>query len=131
MLPGGGCLESILAMQLDTDQVMKKLLMKLALVPSNLNIAEAFVDTKHGHLWAGQDENQCVCGLSEISDAIVLVPALEICTNSFQIREVEPILNLPNSKNFIVDCFTTKSDSILLALETAENLSNIGMILAC
>jgi len=131
VLPGGGCLESILALQLGGNQEIQKTLMKLALVPSRLNIAESFIDLKHGHLWAGEEKNCCVCGLSTYADNLALVPALEIYTNTSPSKPVEPIPVLPNSKQLIVDCFTVKKDSILLALETAENLSNIGMILTC
>ena len=106
-------------------------MLKLALVPANLNIAETFVDMKHGHLWAGEEESHCVCGLTQNSATIVLVPALEIYTNSLPSKQVEPIEILPSREQFIVDCFSVKKDSILLAIETAENLSNIGMILTC
>lgn len=131
VLPGGGCLESVLALQLSENPKLQKALLKLALVPANLNIAETFVDMKHGHLWAGEEDSHCVCGLTQNSATIVLVPALEIYTNSLPSKQVEPIEILPSREQFIVDCFSVKKDSILLAIETAENLSNIGMILTC
>jgi hypothetical protein len=118
-------------LQLTENPKLQKALLKLALVPANLNIAETFVDLKHGHLWAAEEDSHCVCGLTENSAILLLVPALEIYTNSLPSKEVEPIKLLPNREKFVVDCFSVKKDSILLAIETAENLSNIGMILTC
>ena len=117
-MPGGGCLESILAMQLCGNQAIKKSLMRLALVPSNLSIAETFVDLKHGHLWAGEYKDRCICGLSRKLEGLTLVPAMEVHTKSFTSKQLEPVRALPKSQDFIVDCFTMKKDSILLAFET-------------
>ena len=118
-------------MQLSENLKLQKALLKLALVPANLNIAETFVDLKHGHLWAGEEDTHCVCRLNKNTANLLLVPALEIYTNSLPSKIVEPIEFLPNNQQFIVDCFSVKKDSILLAVETAENLSHIGMILSC
>ena len=131
VLPGAGCLESVIAVQFNENPKLQKTLMKLALVPAGLDISETFVDLQHGHLWASSNEKQCLCGLSENSDSMDLVPALEIYTNSLPSKKVKTIKFLPNSHNFIIDSFSVKKDSILLAIETAENLSNIGMILNC
>ena len=131
MLPGGGCLESVIAVQFNEKPELRKSLMKLALVPGNLDIAETFVDLKYGHIWAGEEEENCICGLCENLDCLELVTALEIYTNSLPPIKVEPLKTLQNKENFVIDSFDIKKNSILLAIEIAENLSNIGMILNC
>ena len=82
-----------------------------------------------------------MCGLVPQEESS-LIPALEIYHNKIQGRflnkitstsRLQPINSSNNSSHqkLILDSFTFKKGAIITALETAENLSNIGMILSC
>ena len=74
-LPGGGCTESVLAVQCEGS--FAKALTSLALLPKGLSKDEAWVDVDHGHLWADQSET-CMCGSLQGRMNRTLLPLLEI-----------------------------------------------------
>ena len=126
VVPGAGCLEALLALQAEGG--LARALARLALLPSGLGMEEAWVDTRHGHLW-GEEGEWCVCGLVGRSPGLELVPGMEALLGAA--REVEPVVKMPVDRAVVVDSRAAKRRALLLALETAETLADIGTILYC
>ena len=134
VLPGGGCLESLLALQ-TSQPGLRRQLVKSGLSPGKLNISEAFIDTEFGHLFARETSEACQCGLVQTSDLGEgkSMPALELYNKSgqWQAGPVRTIDSLPAGQRLVLDSLTFKKSSLLTALETAGHLSNIGMMISC
>ena len=134
VLPGGGCLESVLALQTNQRSLSRQLI-KAGLSPGKLDIAEAFIDTEFGHLFARGRCEMCQCGLVQTSqvEGDKMVPALELYNNTqpAPARTLRTIETLPARQKLVLDSFSFKKSSVLTALETAGHLSNIGMMISC
>ena len=128
VLPGGGCTESVLAAQ--TEGALAKAFTSLALLPSGLSKDEAWVDVNHGHLW-GDDGESCVCGLLQGRQNRTLLPCLEILQRPAM--EVQPVKGVPRAAGtrLILDSLETKKKALELAMETSDNLADIGVIVKC
>lgn len=130
-LPGGGCLEAGLSLRL--RHVFPRLarhLLRLSLVPGRLDMAEAALEADTGHLFSDQTRETCQCGLRTRGQA-TLTPALEIY-NRRQGLSPSILIQKGFSDNLnVLESFTYKKAAILTAVEAAQNLSNIGMILSC
>jgi hypothetical protein len=129
VLPGAGCLEAVLGVQAGPGP-LRTALLRLALAPGGLSPGEAWQDGRHGHLWR-EAGGSCLCGLVPRAGAqgLELLPWLEALHQSPG-REVAAIAALPDSP-VVIDSFGAKRGALLTALETAENLANIGTILYC
>ena len=128
VLPGGGCTESVLAAQ--TKGALAKAFTSLALLPSGLSKDEAWVDANHGHLWA-DEAGSCVCGLLQGRQNRTLLPCLEVLHRPAM--EVEPVKGVPRAAGakLLLDSLETKRQALELALETSDNLADIGVIVKC
>ena len=126
VVPGAGCLESVLAMQAEGS--LGQALARLAVLPSGLAMEEAGVDTRYGHLW-GEEGNTCVCGLVAPHQGLKVVPLLEVLHQPG--RKVLAVDSVPVDRPVVIDSLEAKRKALTLALQTAENLANIGCILAC
>ena len=105
-------------------------LLRLPLVPGSLNMAEAALEADTGHLVSDQTQETCQCGLRTRGQA-TLIPALEIY-NSSQCLSPSTLTKKSFTGNLnVLESFTYKKAAILTAVEAAQNLSNIGMILNC
>ena len=137
VVPGGGCFESQLALMFTDVTMFRKHLIKQSLIPGHLDISEAMVNSRSGHLYQHEAATRCQCGLEDNSNGSQRrVPVLEVYssnnkTPSSEIVNSGLLIRNTAQNNIIIDSFTFKKMSILTAVETAENLSNIGMILSC
>ena len=96
-------------------------------------MAAAMVDTRYGHLYTCEKDTWCMCGLVA-REGTTLIPALEVYHNKVNsIDKLDKVISSSNTgdQKIIVDSFSFKKSAIITALETAANLSNIGMILSC
>ena len=129
-LPGGGCLEAGLSLRL--RHVFPRLashLLRLSLVPGRLDMAEAALEADTGHLFSDQTRETCQC--QRTRGQATLIPALEIY-NRRQGLSPSILIRKGFSDNLnVLESFTYKKAAILTAVEAAQNLSNIGMILSC
>ena len=125
VVPGGGCLEAVLAMQ--GEGHLAGALLRLALVPAGLTMEEASIDTTHGHLWG--EEESCVCGLVAMVEGMEVVPCLEVLHGAG--REVAPVGRMEGGGRLLLDSMDTKPRALQAALETATNLADIGIVLTC
>ena len=134
VLPGGGCLESVLALQTNQPSLSRQLI-KSALSPGKLDISEAFIDTEFGHLFATETSEFCQCGLVQTAalPGEKFIPALQLYnkTQPGPAGTLRRIESLPAGQRLVLDSLTFKKSSLLTALETAGHLSNIGMIISC
>ena len=131
VLPGGGCLEARLSLRLrHVSPRLARQLLRLSLVPGRLNMAEAALEADTGHLVSDQTQETCQCGLRTRGQA-TLIPALEIY-NRRQGLSPSILIQKGFTDNLnVLESFTYKKAAILTAVEAAQNLSNIGMILNC
>ena len=127
VLPGAGCLEARLALQLPG---LRRPLLRLALVPGGVELAGGLLDPGTGHLYSGQPGAACQCGLVPAPDTRPLVPLLEVYHNTATYSLHTPV-TMAGGSSLVLDSLTFKKASILTAVETAENLSNIGIIITC
>ena len=130
-LPGGGCLEAGLSLRLrHSSPRLARHLLRLSLVPGHLDITEAAVEADTGHLYSDMTQESCQCGLTTRGQA-TLIPALEIY-NSRQGLSPPTLIKKSITGNLnVLESFTYKKAAIVTAVEAAQNLSNIGMILSC
>ena len=126
VLPGAGCLEARLALQLPA---LRRPLLRLALLPGGVEMARGQLDPGTGHLYTGQPGEACQCGLVPWAGD-TLVPLLEVYRSTAPYSLHTP-LTRAGGGSLVLDSLTFKKASILTAVETAENLSNIGMIITC
>ena len=132
VLPGGGCLESCLSLQ-TTNRRLRRTLIKSALIPGKLNISEAFVDPEYGHLFATESSTRCQCGIVEARDLCEdkFIPALQIYTDLSLPSRTLSTREIPaTGQTSLMDSFTFKKSALLTAVETAQHLSNIGMLIS-
>ena len=128
VLPGGGCLEAGLSLRLPR---LARHLLHLALAPGDLTMAEAAVEADTGHLFSDETQTRCQCGL-RCKDQGVLIPAMEIKNSHPALSASSSLSNsMISGKISVLESFTYKKASILTAVEAAQNLSNIGMIIGC
>ena len=126
VLPGAGCLEARLALQLPA---LRRPLLRLALLPGGVEMARGQLDPGTGHLYTGQPGEACQCGLVPWPGD-TLVPLLEVDHSTAPYSLHTPVTRAGGG-SLVLDSLTFKKASILTAVETAENLSNIGMIITC
>ena len=134
VVPGGGCLESVLALQ-TSQPGLRRQLIKSGLSPGKLNIAEAFMETEFGHLFARESSEVCQCGLVQTTDVgpDKFLPALQLynMTQPGPALTLRTIETLPARQNLVLDSFSFKKSAVMTALDTAGHLSNIGMMISC
>ena len=139
LVSGGGCLESLLSLACaDISPALHKIFLQLSLAPAGLELSTAQVDTHTGHLHSDQSEisiddyqpirAQCECGLMTRDDQCSMVSALEILHNKTLLKQTKKTVNTVPA---VIDSYNHKKKAIVTALETAANLSNIGMIIKC
>ena len=126
VLPGAGCLEARLALQLPA---LRRPLLRLALLPGGVELARGQLDPGTGHLYTGQPGEACQCGLVPWPGD-TLLPLLEVYRSTAPYSLHTPVTRAGGG-SLVLDSLTFKKASILTAVETAENLSNIGMIITC
>ena len=135
-LPGGGCLEARLSLSLRyASSRLSRHLLRLSLVPGHLDMAEAALEADTGHLYSDQTREACQCGLrTRDGGQGGLIPALEIYNSQqgFSSKTLTTWTKNSFTGNLnILESFTYKKAAILTAVEAAQNLSNIGMIISC
>ena len=138
-LPGGGCLEARLSLSLRRSAPgLARHLLRLSLVPGHLDIAEAAVEADTGHLYSDLTLGacQCQCGLiTRDRSQKGLIPALEIynsCQKTLSSQKPSTLTRSCFKGNLnVLESFTYKKAAIITAVEAAQNLSNIGMIISC
>ena len=135
-LPGGGCLEARLSLSLRHDSPrLARHLLRLSLVPGHLDMAEAALEADTGHLYSDQTREACQCGLrTRDGGQGGLIPALEIYNSRQGLSNQTPstlVMNSVTGNLNVLESFTYKKAAILTAVEAAQNLSNIGMIISC
>ena len=134
VLPGGGCLEASLSLRLrHLYPRLVRHLLRLALVPGRLDMAEAALEADTGHLFSDETQEVCQCGLRSGGQA-VMIPALEIYNSCQSLSSIKPPTLIKESLTGtlnVLESFTYKKASIVTAVEAAKNLSNIGMIISC
>ena len=127
-LPGGGCLEALLAARLTGDPALRSALVRLSLAPGGLQLARAGLDTATGHLYREEGAARCECGLMSGPPPSWL-PALSLLHSQAAL----PLVAAPPPAGpaLLLDSLPAKRAALLTALEAAEGLSEIGAVLYC
>jgi len=125
---------------------LSRVLIKLATSTNKLNMSEAYIDTKYGHIWESDTADSCVCGLvretltdeGEQENAVtrrLKANCLELVINSTNslnnsCKLIQPSLQIKQA-GLLLDNYHWKVASLLSSLELASSLANIGLVIAC